>query len=104
MFLGALCGITKLDIKAGVLGALAIVGVYEFVKATGTAIAAGDALYWDADNGCVTKTPNAYYIGVAVQPAASADTAVRAVINVGASGYTEDDLSSSSSSSSSSSN
>ena len=103
VFLGTLCGITKLDIKAGELGALAIKGVYEFVKPTGTAIAAGAALYWDEDNGRVTTTPNANYIGVAIAAAASDDTAVRAVINEGESGYAGGDDSSSSSPSSSSS-
>ena len=36
-----LVGVAKLDIKAGELGALALAGVYEVAKASGTAFAAG---------------------------------------------------------------
>ncbi len=86
VFVGALAGVTKLDIPAGALGALAIEGVFEFPKGSG-AIDAGDALYWDSTNGVATKTANAYYIGIAVAAAASADTAVRAKINVGVTAY-----------------
>lgn len=87
VFIGALAGVTKLDIKAGELGALAVEGVFEFPKASGTAIDAGDALYWDSDSGKAVKTPNAYYLGIAVAAAASAATAVRAKINVGETAY-----------------
>ena len=46
---GELVGIAKRDIKAGELGALAMVGVFDFPKATGggTAIAIGTKLFWD---------------------------------------------------------
>ena len=37
---GKLVGVAKLDIKAGELGALALVGVYEFAKAEGIAFLA----------------------------------------------------------------
>ena len=45
-----LVGVTKRDIKANVLGALAVSGVFSFPKATGlgTGIAAGKKVYWDA--------------------------------------------------------
>jgi predicted RecA/RadA family phage recombinase len=41
--------VAKLDIKAGNLGALAVTGVFDFPKATGsgTAIGAGAKAYWD---------------------------------------------------------
>jgi len=47
---GDLVGITKRNIKAGELGALALSGLFEFPKATGaaTAIPVGTKLYWDA--------------------------------------------------------
>lgn len=86
VFIGALAGVTKLDIKAGELGALAVEGVFEFPKGSG-AIDAGDAVYWDSSNVVATKTANAYYLGIAVADAASAATAVRAKINVGVTGY-----------------
>jgi predicted RecA/RadA family phage recombinase len=47
---GDLVGIAKLDIASGVLGALAVTGVFDLPKATGSgsAIAAGSAVFWDA--------------------------------------------------------
>ncbi len=46
---GDLVGVTKLPIKAGDLGALAVAGVFDFPKATGSgsAIPVGSTLYWD---------------------------------------------------------
>jgi len=46
---GDLVGITKLDIAAGALGALAVTGVFDVPKATGvgSAIGAGMKVYWD---------------------------------------------------------
>jgi len=48
--LGDLVCVAKLDIPAGVQGALTVSGVFDFPKATGasTAIAAGVNVYWDA--------------------------------------------------------
>jgi len=48
---GELVGVAKLDILANTLGALAVVGVFDFPKAIGLgkAIAAGADVYWDAD-------------------------------------------------------
>jgi predicted RecA/RadA family phage recombinase len=45
-----LIGITRLDIKAGTLGSLAVRGVFELPKATGagTDIPNGTKVYWDA--------------------------------------------------------
>ncbi len=47
---GDLIGIAKGDIATGKLGALAVVGVFDFPKATGvgSAISAGAIVYWDA--------------------------------------------------------
>ncbi len=46
---GDLIGIARLDIKANVLGALAVTGVFDFPKATGggSAIDVGLDVYWD---------------------------------------------------------
>ena len=48
---GSLVGVAKLDIKAGELGALAVVGVYEIAKAEGIAFAAGMEVGWNASTG-----------------------------------------------------
>ena len=47
---GKLVGVAKLDIKAAELGALALTGVYEVAKASGTAFAVGMEVAWDATN------------------------------------------------------
>ena len=101
VFLGKLAGITKLDIPAGELGAVATVGVFNVIKASG-AIAQGAAIYWDADAGKATTTPNAKYLGVAIEAAASDAEAVKVLINVGAGDYEEESDSSSSGSASAS--
>ena len=43
-----LIGIARLDIEAGTLGSLAVVGVFDVVKADG-AIPSGSTVYWDAE-------------------------------------------------------
>lgn len=52
--IGDLVGITKLDIKAGQLGAIALTGVYEAPKAEGEEIAAGAPIAFDPATGAVT--------------------------------------------------
>ena len=42
-----LIGIARLDIEANTLGSLAVVGVFDVVKADG-AIPSGSTVYWDA--------------------------------------------------------
>jgi len=78
--IGSLIGIAKLDIKAGTLGALALVGVYDIVKATGdgTAITKGEKVYWNATAQKVTSvTSGNVYLGEAIAAAAAADTTAR---------------------------
>lgn len=78
---GNLVGIARLDIEAGTLGALAVVGVFEIAKATG-AVTVGAALYWNATNKNVTTTATSNtYIGKAVTAAESADTTVCVLLN-----------------------
>jgi len=77
-----LVGIAKLDIAADELGALAVVGVFDFPKATGssTAITAGKKVYWDvADQQAKEddETGANKLIGKVVQSATDADTTVR---------------------------
>lgn len=77
---GDLVGTTRVDLKAGQLGALAVQGVFDFPKAAGvgTAFTVGALAYWDNTNKVATKTAtNNKLIGKAVKAAADADTVVR---------------------------
>ena len=76
-----LVGIAKVDIAAGVLGALAVDGVFEMPKTAGVgeAIAAGSKVYWDVADG-VAKTDDESsankYLGKTVAAATDDDTTV----------------------------
>ncbi|AQT67939.1 hypothetical protein STSP2_01091 [Anaerohalosphaera lusitana] len=79
---GDLVGIAKLDIAAGELGALAVVGVFDVPKATGVgeAIAAGAKLYWDEVDSQATTSDGSganKYMGKCILAAGDDDTAVR---------------------------
>jgi predicted RecA/RadA family phage recombinase len=89
--LGDLVGIAKQAIKAGTLGALALVGVFDLPKATGVTINVGNALYWDAGNQRVWLTSGSGLlprVGNAVAGAGSAATTVRVRLNTGIADYT----------------
>ena len=79
---GELVGVAKLDVKANVLGALAVTGVFDFPKTAGVgeAIAAGAKVYWDVADG-VAKTDDETgankLIGKTVAAAGDDDTTVR---------------------------
>jgi predicted RecA/RadA family phage recombinase len=53
---GELVGVAKLDIKAGKLGALAVVGVFDFPVDDVSEWNVGDLAYWDPGDGFATKT------------------------------------------------
>ena len=77
-----LLGIAKLDIKSGELGALSLKGVFDMPKTagTGTAIANGAKVYWDATNKVVVATDNSganLSLGKTVAAAVDAGTSVR---------------------------
>ena len=77
---GELVGVARTPIAANALGSLAVVGVFDFPKATGvgTAIAAGANCYWDAANSRATTTATGNkLIGKCVKAAADADALVR---------------------------
>jgi predicted RecA/RadA family phage recombinase len=77
---GDLVGTTRVDLKSGQLGSLAVQGVFDFPKAAGagTAFTVGTLAYWDATNKVATKTATGNkVIGKAVRAAADADTTVR---------------------------
>lgn len=78
---GDLVGVARMDIAAGVLGALAVFGVFDFPKVAATAITTGTLVYWD--NAAKVATPTASgnkLIGKAVRDAAAADATVRALL------------------------
>lgn len=82
VFIGKVAGVAKLDIKANVLGALSLTGVYAIAKGTDK-IAAGTALYWDAANKIASVTVNDTPLGIAIDEAASDATAVNVLLNCG---------------------
>jgi predicted RecA/RadA family phage recombinase len=85
VIIGDLAGIAKLDIKAGTLGALALVGVFDIPKATGegTAIATGTIVFWDATNKIVTTAAgNNKYLGKTIIASTDNDAHARVIINV----------------------
>jgi len=86
---GNLVGVASRPIASGELGAIAVRGVFDVVKAN-VAISAGDAVYWDADgdpvggeagSGAATNvsTDNTF-MGYAVADAAAADGTVRVTL------------------------
>jgi predicted RecA/RadA family phage recombinase len=82
--IGDLIAVAKLDIPAGVLGALHLTGVYDFPKVTtgGSAIAVGTTVYWNSDTYNAQATASTYkQLGKVVKAAADADSTVRVVLN-----------------------
>lgn len=78
---GSRVGIAAADIANGATGAVHVVGVFEFPKATG-AITLGAAVYWDATNKKITTTSTSNTLaGFAVAAAESADETVKVKIN-----------------------
>ena len=76
-----LIGVARLDIAANTLGSLAVVGVFDVVKAAGS-IAAGAAVYWDAANHAATTVAAGNpYLGKAIAAAESADELARVLLN-----------------------
>ena len=80
--LSDLVGITKRDIKANALGALAVMGVFDIAKEGGVGVtfSIGDKVYWDDANDFAVATDGAganKLLGKAVLAAADADTTVR---------------------------
>ena len=75
--LGNLVGVAKLDIKAGELGALALVGIYE-IATNATAIAAGDVVSVDPATGkvCSQDATGAVKFGHAVASVGTGEATV----------------------------
>ena len=74
---GSLVGVAKLDIKAGELGTLALVGVYE-LEGNGTSVEAGAVVSVDPTTGkvCAEGVSGAVKFGHAVQSASATDATV----------------------------
>ena len=74
---GKLVGVAKLDIKAGELGALAVVGVYE-IATGGAAVALGEVVSVDPATGRVAASgaSGAVKFGHAVTAATASDATV----------------------------
>jgi len=74
---GDLVGVAKLDIEAGRLGALHVVGVFDVEKGN-VAIPLGTKVYWDATakQPVLTATGNKQ-LGICVQEATAEDAVVR---------------------------
>ena len=83
---GDLLGITRTEIAANRLGSLAIEGVFEFTKPTGTGLTVGQKVYWDATNLRVAgDSAVGRLVGRVVKEAAATDTTVRVLLEVQAS-------------------
>ena len=76
---GDLVGVSKLDIEAGKLGAIATAGVYDVAKGN-EAFAAGAKAYWDGGKVTATAEGNTR-IGLVVQAADAASPTVRILLN-----------------------
>lgn len=76
--LGHRVGITKFDIPAGTLGALSLVGVFDFVKDTATAISRFSKVYWSPVDRKVNVTATGnIFLGIALEEADAAATSIR---------------------------
>lgn len=80
---GTLVGVATRAIPANELGALHVAGLFEFDKATtsASAIAAGVAVYWDANNEIATTSSGGNTLmGKAAAAAAATDSKVRVIL------------------------
>ena len=77
-----LIGIARLDIEAHTLGSLAVVGVFDIVKADGQ-IPVGESVYWDAEaqKATLVSGSNHYYLGKAILTADAEAETVRVLLN-----------------------
>jgi len=91
---GGMVGIAKLDISSGVLGALALSGVFDVAKAEEAFASVGGKIYWDADgdpyggeagSGAATATASGNTLmGFVAKTAESTDSTVRAKLTLSA--------------------
>ena len=78
----SMCGIAEANIPKGATGAVTLEGVWEVKAVTNAAFAVGDVVYWNAENGYVTKTPtNNVFFGIVIE--AKGTTAAKAKVMLG---------------------
>src|SRR5690606_31441590 len=83
VLIGTIGGVAKTDIANGKTGAVHVCGVFSLPKASG-AVTQGAKLYWDESESEVTTTAtDNTLIGVAAAAAASGDSNVHVLLNVG---------------------
>ena len=75
--LGACLGVALEPIAAGETGAVSLTGVYELPAAAGTAIAVGDAVFWNKADSQIDKTATGIPAGIAVTEKATAGATVQ---------------------------
>lgn len=81
VFKGKIVGIALGDIADGAKGQVRTKGVFELAKKASLAVSEGDALYWDATPGEITKTAaDGTFIGYAVAAQIGADTTVKVLL------------------------
>ena len=84
--LAELVAVAEVDIAANTLGALAVTGIFDFNKTAGggSAIAAGDVVFYDVAEGVAKEDAEAganKRIGFCVASAADAATSVRCLLS-----------------------
>lgn len=83
VILNDLVTVAPRPIAANKLGAVAVEGIFILPKASG-AIGQGAIVYWDATAGNITTTSSSNKrAGKAAEAAASADTTVKVLLNIG---------------------
>ncbi len=76
-----LVGVARLDIQVNTLGSLAVVGVFDMPKSSGS-VNVGSPVYWDNTNKNVTTTAtDNVYLGKCVLDAQSDDGVIRVLLN-----------------------
>ena len=76
--LGNLIGVTKMPIRAGELGAIALSGIFDFLKPTGLVFPLGSPVYWNS--GAVGQSGDVL-LGITVKAAAAESATVRILLN-----------------------
>lgn len=73
---GSVVGVATSPIAADALGSIAIVGVFDFLFATGEVAAQGVDMFWDTINDLATIAQTAVYLGKCMNAAALNDSVV----------------------------
>lgn len=74
--LGNLIGITRLPVKAGTLGTLALAGVFDIEKPAGITFPQGNNVFWNGQ-----AAHSGFLLGIAIQNASAESDYVRILLN-----------------------